>query len=948
MRGMPHPVVSRVRGRRRAGRAPLSARAVAGIVAASGALLFSFPGAAVSAARAARPGSRVVRVKKPKNTVKPSVSGSARVGQVLTESQGSWEGSPTGYSYTWELCNSKGKLCAAIAGASQASYEVPASELGDKLQATVTAQNSAGAATAKAPLTAAIAIGPPRNLTAPTLTGTPEDGQTLEAGPGVWAGSEPITYAYNWQSCNAAGEACANIPGATGAALSLGHTSVGSRFRVALSATNAVETVVATSQASGIVAAAPPSNTRAPEVIGTDTAGATLTASTGAWSGTPPFSFSYEWQMCDALGEGCVQIPGAESSSFTLQEAQVGGTVRVIVTASSGAGSASGTSAATAPVAPAGGTAAVAWGRNYPSEQLGAGYKVNYEVSPVTVLGLTNIKQMAIDSDSSVALLANGTVRSWGGNLRGQVGDGSYANVGSPQPVLEETAPGEVHELQDVTAIAAAGSHVMALLEDGRVLTWGGSELGERGNGESGFQSEETAKEEDGTRRPRDVALEVPGLSGVKAIAAGGPSDYAVLEDGTVMAWGANLKGMLGIGESSGPERCKAEGTGKEGVPCSTKPMHVCAIGASGPCPSGPYLEGVTQVSGGAETSTRIGSAYALLANGTVVAFGNNNHGQLGDGGTTDSSVPVRVCAVGAGPCPSGPFLEGATAVAGGNLFALALLADGEVAGWGGNADGQIGGESSEECSKTIKACSMRPKLVAGLRAVTSIQAGVAYSLAVSGGTVYAFGDNERAQLGLGTASGPQTCGTTPCARTPTAIAGLGPAAGRPVASVAAGSGPVAGEAHSFAVLSSGAGPAPLVSVKAGHESLEVIWTFSYSQDKIRWRKAESTPAGKEKEQRLEAAEQALEEARAAEEGEAIIRLEAEIKTLQKEIKAEEKWSKTVTLEGPEAESCSPVTPCHLKIEAYEGEKLNPEPYLIQVNTPAGELNRTISGTPEG
>ena len=93
-----------------------------------------------------------------------------------------------------------------------------------------------------------------------------------------------------------------------------------------------------------------PSNTGLPVVSGTAEVGQTLSASSGSWSGTAPISYAYQWRRCDSAGGACVDV-GANASSYVLTGADVGSRLRVVVTASNGAGSSSATSAATAVVA---------------------------------------------------------------------------------------------------------------------------------------------------------------------------------------------------------------------------------------------------------------------------------------------------------------------------------------------------------------------------------------------------------------------------------------------------------------------------------------------------------------------------------------------------------------------------------------------------------------------
>jgi hypothetical protein len=97
----------------------------------------------------------------------------------------------------------------------------------------------------------------------------------------------------------------------------------------------------------------PPANTSAPTISGSAQVGQTLTAAPGSWSGTPPLSYAYQWRRCDAAGAGCSDLLAATGSSYVLAPGDAGSTIRVSVTASNGAGSASASSAATAIVAAA-------------------------------------------------------------------------------------------------------------------------------------------------------------------------------------------------------------------------------------------------------------------------------------------------------------------------------------------------------------------------------------------------------------------------------------------------------------------------------------------------------------------------------------------------------------------------------------------------------------------
>ena len=90
--------------------------------------------------------------------------------------------------------------------------------------------------------------------------------------------------------------------------------------------------------AAGTAAAAPPpENTAPPAISGTEREGSTLTASRGSWTNNPT-SFTFRWQRCATDGTGCVDIAGADDNTYTLTRADVGRTVRVVVTAANADG----------------------------------------------------------------------------------------------------------------------------------------------------------------------------------------------------------------------------------------------------------------------------------------------------------------------------------------------------------------------------------------------------------------------------------------------------------------------------------------------------------------------------------------------------------------------------------------------------------------------------------
>ncbi|HEY4993345.1 MAG TPA: hypothetical protein VII33_14820 [Nakamurella sp.] len=266
---------------------------------------------------------------------------------------------------------------------------------------------------------------------------------------------------------------------------------------------------------------------------------------------------------------------------------------------------------------------------------------------------------------------SSGGAWAWGAGFGGQLGDGSTAD----NPV-----PGPVFGLGDITAIAAGFDTVYALRGDGTVWTWGTA---------SGS----------GTVTGSLVPVQVSGLSGITAVAGGFGTGYAVRGDGSMWAWGSGNAGQLGNG-----------GTADSPVPVQVSGLtNVTAIAAGG-----------------------INTGYAVRGDGTVWAWGWGGLGQLGNGGTADSAVPVQV---------SG--LSDVTAVAGGWFNGYAIRSNGTVSAWGAGHPGALGNGGTTD--------SLVPVQVSGLSTVTAIAAGFGTGYAVRGdGTVWAWGAGTDGALGNG------------------------------------------------------------------------------------------------------------------------------------------------------------------------------------------------------
>ncbi len=160
--------------------------------------------------------ARFTKPSPPIDTVPPSVLGTPQAGQTVSANEGRWIGkSPIKYTHRWLRCNSNGASCRAIAGARGEKYMLAQADVGNRLRVVVTAVNSAGRSHLTSGATAVVqpASSRPVNTAPPAISGTPQAGQLLNAVPGTWSGTQPISYSYQWMRCNAGGAACAPIAG---------------------------------------------------------------------------------------------------------------------------------------------------------------------------------------------------------------------------------------------------------------------------------------------------------------------------------------------------------------------------------------------------------------------------------------------------------------------------------------------------------------------------------------------------------------------------------------------------------------------------------------------------------------------------------------------------------------------------------------------------------------
>ena len=287
-------------------------------------------------------------------------------------------------------------------------------------------------------------------------------------------------------------------------------------------------------------------------------------------------------------------------------------------------------------------------------------------------------------TDHTVALKSDGTVVSWGSNAFGQLGDGTIINSVKVDP---NQFPLPVFGVQvpglSSVQAVAAGGNHTVALKSDGTV----AAWGYNGGGQLG----------DGTIIDRWSPVTVPGLSGVVALAAGNAHTVALKADGTVWAWGNNMSGQLGNGWQT-----------------SISPMMV------------PGLTGVIAVSAGQDHT------LALKSDGTVWAWGGNLFGQLGVGTLVSAYTPVQV-----------PGLSGVVSLAAGANFSVALKSDGTIWAWGDNSSGQLGNANTAVNPKS-------PILVAGVTGVAVVAGGYHMEVLKSDGTVIGWGSNNFGQLGNG------------------------------------------------------------------------------------------------------------------------------------------------------------------------------------------------------
>lgn len=360
---------------------------------------------------------------------------------------------------------------------------------------------------------------------------------------------------------------------------------------------------------------------------------------------------------------------------------------------------------------------ATCWGDNTHG-QLGNGNTTNSSL-PVAVNGINNVTTLAAGLHHTCALLNNQTIQCWGWNRSGELGNGTTTDSLAPVTTIGVT---------NATALAAGGWHTCALLSNHTVSCWGDTQ--------------------DGTDNTPTI---VSGITNATAVGVGMFHSCILLADHTIKCWGHdfNSSGLLGSGTDILDSFVPVQVAGiTDAAVLEVGTSHTCTVLANQrvKCwgsnyrgqidPNSPEYERtpvtVSSITNASATiTTGIDHTCALLTDGTIKCWGSNNYGQLGNGTTTDSLVPVTVSGI-----------STATALVTTEWRNCALLANQTVACWGADWWTPTNGN-------TI--LSLTPVIVSGITNATALTISYSHACALlADQTVSCWGTNDRGQLGNG------------------------------------------------------------------------------------------------------------------------------------------------------------------------------------------------------
>lgn len=349
------------------------------------------------------------------------------------------------------------------------------------------------------------------------------------------------------------------------------------------------------------------------------------------------------------------------------------------------------------------------WGSNSYG-QLGNGARVDAQ-TPTLVPNLTHVIGLAAGDSHTCALIADGTIKCWGDNSQGQLGRGTFQP--SALPVLVSTI-GNGTAMPAIT-IAAGAMHTCAVLANGAVTCWGDNDQFQLGDGAAVDQN-------------APPASPISGISDAVAVTAGADHSCVLRNNGQVMCWGRNTNGQVGDGTTtlrSTPTLVSGLSVDDDevAVQISAGRLHTCAA--------------TVGFNAGGHRIAR------------VKCWGFNGSGQLGDGSTDDG--PTAVVA------KAGDQTDDVRSVAANGDHSCVVMGDGSLECWGENADGQTGDGTVGAIVGGVyqQGIKVVPTLVGDPKSVHAISLGYAHTCRLVGdGTVECWGSNLRSQMATGTFAG--------------------------------------------------------------------------------------------------------------------------------------------------------------------------------------------------
>ena len=624
------------------------------------------------------------------NLTQPLANVSVVAGQEATFSVAAAGRGP--FSYQWRRAG------AAIAGATQSGYTIAATTTADDGAAiSVTVTGSAGAVTSAAATLSVTAVAVAPSIVVQPQAQTAAFGQTATFSVTA-SGTTALTYQWQRNGVDIAG---ATSPSFTTAPLALADNA--SAFRVIVN--NPTGVAVASAAATLTVLAAGPTITTQP----TGAAAQVGRSATFRISATGTAPLAIQWQR-----DG-VDIANQTGASYTIAFASLAdhrARFRAVVRDARGIVVSDEVALRVTPITLSGVRAGGGyssglnadgsvweWGRHPANETavLSNAPKLVHSAAGPLFDGLVGLSS---GESHQLGVRADGSVWAWGDNNNGVLGIGATTGF-ERRPVRVRNADGT--PFMNGVQVAAGLSYSLALRQDGTVWAWGNNGNGSLGIGSNG-----------GVLANPQQVLETGGaaLAGVASIYANALSEYsmALKNDGTVWAWGRKLNGGLG-----------GDGT----VIASNVAIQV--------------NHGAMALTGVRSLAVGLYHSVALMNDGTVLSWGTNDSGQLGDGSNTFAGLPVALRDAG------GALFGGVATVAAGEDFTLLLRSDGTVWSLGNNSAGRLGDSTERNRVFPVQVVDTANQPLIGVK---EIAAGRWHSVVLKqDGTAWTWGRNADCQV---------------------------------------------------------------------------------------------------------------------------------------------------------------------------------------------------------